>query len=205
MDYRGVLVGLGNPGRQYAHTRHNVGFALIDAVLEEASRAGRLESLSGAKFSCELWRCALGEGKGWWLAAKPLTFMNCSGESVQPLLAWHKLKPDALVVLHDELDIPPGQLRFKTGGGNAGHNGLKSITQHLGSPDFHRLRMGIGRPPFKGDVTNWVLGRPSPGERQTLEEVFPEALRALRIFADQGTKAAAAYALSVDTSSLPHP
>lgn len=200
MEYQGVLVGLGNPGRQYTGTRHNMGFALIDAALEDASHKGRVESLAGGKFSCELWRCTLGEGKGWWLAAKPQTFMNLSGESVQPLLAWHKLGPDKLVVLHDELDIPPGRLRFKTGGGNAGHNGLKSIARQLGAPDFHRLRIGIGRPLSGGDVTGWVLGRPAPDEREALEFVLPEALRTLRIFAAQGAKAAAAYALNVNAS-----
>lgn len=90
----------------------------------------------------------------------PQTFMNLSGQCVQPLLVWHKLKPEQLVVAHDELDIPAGELRFKRGGGNAGHNGLKSITELLGTPDFYRLRLGIGRPPHKGDVINWVLGRP---------------------------------------------
>ena len=197
MEYHGLLTGLGNPGRQYEGTRHNLGFELIDAILGHAQRNGRVESLSGGKFKCELWRCTLGSGKGCWLAAKPQTYMNCSGESVQPLLAWHKLTPAHLVVLHDELDIAPGCLRFKTGGGNAGHNGLKSITQHLGTPDFHRLRMGIGRPPFKGDVTNWVLGRPTPEERAATEAMLPEALRALEIFAAQGAKEAAAYALKV--------
>ena len=79
----------------------------------------------------------------------PQTFMNLSGQCVQPLLAWHKIRPDQLVVVHDELDIPAGELRFKKGGGNAGHNGLKSITQLLGTPDFYRLRIGIGRPPHR--------------------------------------------------------
>lgn len=197
MDYEGLLAGLGNPGRQYDGTRHNLGFDLIDAILEHAHRHGRVESLSGGKFKCELWRCTLGSAKGWWLAAKPQTYMNCSGESVQPLLAWHKLTPAHLVVLHDELDIAPGCLRFKTGGGNAGHNGLKSITQHIGTPDFHRLRMGIGRPPFKGDVTNWVLGRPTSEEQAAMDAMLPEALHTLEIFSAQGTKEAAAFALKV--------
>lgn len=203
MNYKGIFVGLGNPGRQYEDTRHNMGFALIDALLDEAARQGRVESLAGAKFKCELWRCTLGNDAGWWLAAKPQTFMNCSGESVQPLLAWHKLTPEHLVVLHDELDIPPGCLRFKFGGGNAGHNGLKSITQLLGTPDFYRLRLGIGRPPFKGDVTNWVLGRPAADEQRQQRDALPKALRTLQVYDKEGLKAASAYALSVAPAPLP--
>ena len=197
MEYAGIVVGLGNPGRQYEGTRHNLGFAFIDCMLEAAQRQGRAESLSGGKFKCELWRCTLGTGRQWWLAAKPQTFMNCSGESVQPLLAWHKLTADALVVAHDELDIAPGCLRFKTGGGNAGHNGLKSITQHLGTPDFHRLRLGIGRPPFKGDVTNWVLGRPSAEENTLLNACLEPALQCLQTYALEGVKTATTFANGV--------
>lgn len=197
MDYRGLLVGLGNPGRQYEGTRHNMGFALVDALLEVALRKGRVESLSGGKFTCELWRCTLGNSKAWWLAAKPHTYMNGSGASVQPLLAWHRLTPDGLVVLHDELDIAPGCLRFKFGGGNAGHNGLQSITQHLGTQDFYRLRLGIGRPPFKGDVTHWVLGRPGAEEVALLRQVLPEAIEVLGIFSEKGGKAATGYAMKV--------
>ena len=153
MEYTGVLVGLGNPGPRYEGTRHNCGFALVSALLELADKEGGLSSLNGGKFSCELWRVRLSQLNGTWLAAMPQTFMNLSGQCVQPLLAWHKLKPEQLVVAHDELDIPAGELRFKRGGGNAGHNGLKSITELLGTPDFYRLRLGIGRPPHKGDGT----------------------------------------------------
>lgn len=201
MNYNGIFVGLGNPGRQYEGTRHNMGFALIDHILDHAERSnGRVESLSGSKFKCELWRCTLEDSTGWWLAAKPSTYMNLSGESVQPLLAWHKLSPSQLIVCHDELDIPPGHLRFKTGGGNAGHNGLKSITQHLGTPDFHRLRLGIGRPPRSehgGDVSGWVLGHPTREEQEIMQKSFPDALELLKIFLKNGTKEAAKFALGI--------
>ncbi len=199
MEYRGLFVGLGNPGKQYENTRHNLGFAMLDYILAEAEREGRVESLSGNKFFCELWRCTLGQEKGWWLAAKPQTFMNLSGKSVQPLLAWHKLKASHLIVLHDELDIAPGLLRFKSGGGNAGHNGLKSITECLGTPDFHRLRLGIGRPPRAetgGDVSGWVLSKAHGAEQEAMEKCLPHAFKALETFAQEGTKSAAAYALS---------
>ncbi len=197
MDYAGLLIGLGNPGRQYEGTRHNMGFAVVNAVLDAADRSGRVEALSGNKFKCELWRCTLPGSERWWLTAKPQTFMNLSGESVQPLMAWHRIAPGALVVIHDELDLKPGWLRFKTGGGNAGHNGLKSITQHLGTPEFHRLRIGIGRPPAQGDVTGWVLGRPGPDAALLLPGVLQAAVRTVQLFADKGAAAATQYANSV--------
>ncbi len=195
MEYQGIIVGLGNPGAQYAGTRHNTGFDFVDALLAHAERDGSCAALSGGKFKCELWKFQLPDW-GWWLAAKPQTFMNLSGESVQPLLAWHKMTPEALVVAHDELDIPAGALRFKCGGGNAGHNGLKSITQMLGTPDFQRLRIGIGRPPFKGDVTNWVLGRPDATDRDLQRQAFSAGEETLRIFILHGVQRASQYALS---------
>ena len=190
MDYNGVLVGLGNPGSRYEGTRHNCGFALVDALVDMAQRQGSAESLNGNKFSCELWRIRLNQLDGVWLAAKPQTYMNLSGQSVQPLLAWHKLHPSDLVVAHDELDIAAGELRFKLGGGNAGHNGLKSITELLGTPDFYRLRIGIGRPPHKGDVTNWVLGRPQGEDAERTQQSMSAALDTLFAFADKGLDSA---------------
>lgn len=190
MEYSGLLAGLGNPGPRYAGTRHNCGFALVDALLEHASRRGRVDAMGGGKFHCELWRVALPDMPGNWLVAKPTTFMNLSGQCVQPLLAWHKLPPERLLVAHDELDIAPGELRFKFGGGNAGHNGLKSITQLLGSPNFYRLRIGIGRPPQKGDVINWVLGRPDMESAPLLDAAFPKALDIFLTFAAKGPEAA---------------
>lgn len=190
MEYSGLLTGLGNPGPRYAQTRHNCGFALVDALLEHASRHGRVDEMNGSKFNCELWRVHLPELPGVWLAAKPTTFMNLSGQCVQPLLAWHKMEATRLLVAHDELDIPPGELRFKFGGGNAGHNGLKSITQMLGSPDFYRLRIGIGRPPHRGDVTNWVLGRPDTESAPLLDAALPKALEIFFAFATRGQEAA---------------
>ncbi len=198
MQYKGLIVGLGNPGNQYTDTRHNMGFMLVDHLLDLASYHGRQESLNGSKFKCELWRATLPSSSDWWLFAKPLTYMNLSGQCVQPLLAWHKLGPQDLIVLHDELDIKAGQLRFKFGGGNAGHNGLKSITQSLGTPDFYRLRMGIGRPslPEHGDVSTYVLARPKGEEKEKLEHCFPKAVEVLNVFLDEGLKPATAHALS---------
>lgn len=197
MDYMGVLVGLGNPGTRYADTRHNCGFAFVADILERAREDGELVSLSGQKFSCELWRLRLPELQGWWLAACPQTFMNLSGQCVQPLLAWHKLGPDSLLVIHDELDIPPGALRFKKGGGNAGHNGLKSITEQLGTPNFYRLRIGIGRPPHKSDVLHWVLSCPSSEDAQRIAAARHHGLQVLRAFTERGLEEAAATARHV--------
>lgn len=160
MEYTGALVGLGNPGNRYAGTRHNCGFAFVERLLAQARETGRAEPLNGGKFQCDLWRFSMPGLRGSWLAAMPLTMMNASGRCVQPLLAWHRITPCRLVVAHDELDIPAGELRFKVGGGNAGHNGLASISDQLGTRDLARLRIGIGRPPHKGDVINWVLSRP---------------------------------------------
>lgn len=191
MDFSGVLVGLGNPGPTYDGTRHNCGFALVEHLLQTVLReGGEVQEVSGNKFSCRLWRVRSALLGGVWLAAMPQTFMNLSGQCVQPLLAWHKVSPDRLLVAHDELDIPPGELRFKFGGGNAGHNGLKSINQQLGTPDFYRLRIGIGRPPVRGDVSNWVLGRPGPDDAAPIEDAVARAVKVVCAFADKGLDAA---------------
>lgn len=191
MDFSGVLVGLGNPGPTYVGTRHNCGFALVEQMLQAVLReGGEVQEVSGNKFSCQLWRLRSSLLGGVWLAAMPQTFMNLSGQCVQPLLAWHKVSPDRLLVAHDELDIPPGDLRFKFGGGNAGHNGLKSITQQLGTPDFYRLRIGIGRPPVRGDVSNWVLGRPGPDDAAPIGDAVTRAVKVVCAFADKGLEAA---------------
>lgn len=190
MEHTYLLAGLGNPGAHYDGTRHNCGFRLVDALCHKAAATGRVQHLHGNKFACELLRVDLPELRGPWLVAKPQTFMNLSGECVQPLLAWHKLSPDRLIVAHDELDIPAGHLRFKFGGGNAGHNGLKSISQLLGTPDFYRLRIGIGRPPHKGDVTNWVLGRPSGDDAAAIASGLDRALDVLFAFAAGGLERA---------------
>lgn len=194
MDYRGALVGLGNPGNRYAGTRHNCGFAFVDFVLERAQEEGQAEALGGAKFQCELWRFRMPGLDGHWLAAKPLTMMNASGRSVQPLLAWHRIEPKHLIVAHDELDIPAGELRYKVGGGNAGHNGLASICEQLGNGDFGRLRIGIGKPPHKGDVINWVLGRPDAEDAARIAAVMPAALEVFLAAAAGDTARAARLA-----------
>lgn len=199
MEYGGALVGLGNPGSRFAGTRHNCGFAFVDFVLAQARENGEVEALNGARFQCGLWRFRLKGLSGPWLAAMPLTMMNASGHCVQPLLAWHKTAPARLVVAHDELDIPAGELRYKFGGGNAGHNGLASICEQLGSPDFGRLRIGIGRPPHKGDVINWVLGRPDAADAARIADAMPDALKVFLAAAAGDTARAAHLARAAGT------
>ncbi|MBO4335397.1 MAG: aminoacyl-tRNA hydrolase [Desulfovibrio sp.] len=195
--YQAVIVGLGNPGPEYAHTRHNCGFDTLDCLLKEAREEGRVRELNGAKFSCELWQVDLPRLSCDLLCAKPLTFMNASGRCVQPLLAWHKVGWDKLIVIHDELDIPAGQIRCKFGGGNAGHNGLKSISAQLGSNDFLRIRIGIGRPPHKNTVINWVLGHPTSDERENIALAEAKALDVLACYFQKGLEAAVSLARSV--------
>jgi PTH1 family peptidyl-tRNA hydrolase len=143
-----LIVGLGNPGNKYHHTRHNIGWD----VFEELSFARDLKW--SEKFKGQYAVLNNGADKIYFL--KPQTFMNLSGESVQPMMAFFKIDIENLLVVHDEIDLPFGTIAFKKGGGLAGHNGLKSITEKLGSQEFKRLRVGIGRP-VHGDVSNWVL------------------------------------------------
>lgn len=141
-------MGLGNPGSKYHHTRHNIGWD----VFEELSFSRDLKWSEKFKGQYALYNN--GMEKIYFL--KPQTYMNLSGESVQPMMAFFKITIENILVVHDELDLPFGTLAFKKGGGLAGHNGLKSITATLGSQEFNRVRLGIGRP-VHGDVSNWVL------------------------------------------------
>jgi peptidyl-tRNA hydrolase, PTH1 family len=151
-----LVAGLGNPGREYAPTRHNVGFLIADELGRRHGGAFR------GKFSGELAEVRLDEARVALL--KPLTFMNESGRSVGAAVRFFKVEPSALVVVHDEVDLEPGRLQARAGGGLAGHNGLRSIAQHLGTPDFLRLRVGVGRPE-RGDprpVADFVLSPFTP-------------------------------------------
>lgn len=194
MDYTGAIIGLGNFGRRYENTRHNMGFSFVDTLLDKCAQDGRVETLNGQKFKCELWRCSLPKEKKQWLVAKPLTFMNLSGECVQPLLAWHKIEAAQLIVIHDELDLPKGSVRFKFGGGNAGHNGLKSISQIMGTPDFYRIRIGIDRPIENTDVSSWVLGHIDKDEVPYFEHSVNNAYETLITFTQKGLQPATLFA-----------
>ena len=164
-----LIVGLGNPGTQYAHTRHNLGFDLLC----ELAQACQIELKTEGRFFGQLGR-GLINGEEVRLLF-PTTFMNESGRAVGAVCNFFKYKPEELMVLHDDLDLPPGQLRLKFGGGLAGHNGLKSITAALGNnQNFLRLRLGIGKPPSH-DVINWVLGRAEKNDAQALQAAIRHA------------------------------
>lgn len=190
MQVTGLIVGLGNPGPEYEKTRHNAGFMAVDRLLEQAGPLCSQTSAGAAsRTKCHIWRCGLIPGQAPWLLMKPLTFMNLSGEAVRLVAAYFSIPPEDILVIHDELDLPLGRMRFKTGGGDAGHNGLKSITSQLGTKEYHRLRLGIGRPPHP-DTVNWVLGRFSPAERDVADSMLNAALDCVLSFAREGAKAA---------------
>lgn len=160
-----LVVGLGNPEKKYAKNRHNVGFMVLDTLASDWR---------------EKWKGFYAkDGDVTYL--KPMTFMNLSGESVQPAAAFLKAEPKDILVVHDELDLPFGDIRLKLGGGHAGHNGLRSIIACLGSPDFARLRIGIGRPPpgFRGDVADYVLSNFDGVEAAQLGEVLDRGREAV--------------------------
>lgn len=154
-----LIVGLGNPGAEYAQTRHNAGFWFVDELARTAGVQLRHES----KFHGLVAKARL-EGQEVWLL-QPQTFMNRSGLSVVALAQFYRILPDEILVVHDELDIPAGQIKLKQGGGNGGHNGLKDIQAHLSTPAFWRLRVGIGHPGNKGEVASYVL-KPARKEEQ---------------------------------------
>ncbi len=191
MELNGLIVGLGNPGPQYKGTRHNIGFMAVQSLLEEVERGnGRApEQLSGSRFNALLWRIQIPR-RGSWLVAMPQTFMNLSGDAVQPLMAWYKLKPEQLLVVHDELDLEPGRMKLKKGGSAAGHNGIKSIQQRLGTPEFYRLRVGIGKPESREQVISWVLGRFFDPERTVMEKTFPDIVDVILRFTIDGPERA---------------
>ena len=195
MAVSALIVGLGNPGPRYAATRHNFGFMALDALLDRARELGGAPkaALTGRK-DLEAVAVSLpvlpGGAYAQVLCLKPLTFMNLSGRAVRAALDFYKLAPEDVLVLHDELDLPLGRMRLKRGGGNAGHNGLKSITQDLGSPDFARLRLGIGRPEPGRDVAGYVLEPFGGDESLLVRRVLPAAALGVMTFFEDGLDAA---------------
>jgi PTH1 family peptidyl-tRNA hydrolase len=155
-----MVVGLGNPGRRYTQTRHNIGFMVVDWLAAQAAA-----SAWRSDRRAEVTRIGVG-GTGV-LLVKPQTFMNASGEAVQALAAWHRVEPAAILVVTDDLDLPFGRVRLRPSGSAGGHNGLKSIIAQLGTTQFPRLRIGIGRPEV-GDPIDWVLSPFDPHEAQDL-------------------------------------
>lgn len=168
-----LIVGLGNPGREYQDTRHNAGFWFVDELARQQGVSFKLEK----KFQGEVARCQL-DGEECWLL-KPQTFMNLSGQSVQALASFYKIPIEAIFVVHDELDLDAGIVRLKDGGGHGGHNGVRDIISKMGGNNFLRLRIGIGHPGDKSSVTGHVLNKVTMDDRIEIERAIDSALREL--------------------------
>ena len=181
-----LIVGLGNPGPKYQITRHNVGFLFIDALVESATGGRRYKS----EFKAETQRFELA-GSGV-IVCKPQTFMNLSGDSVQPLLQFYNLTPADLLVVHDEVDLPFGALRFQTKRGHGGHNGIRDIHQKLGTNEYGRLRLGVDRPPQPGpEIHEWVLSAFSRAEQDALPAALGHAIKGVELWLQKGLSEAA--------------
>ncbi|MGQ9558632.1 MAG: aminoacyl-tRNA hydrolase [Desulfurispora sp.] len=180
-----MIVGLGNPGEKYARTRHNAGFMVVDAL------AGELGSLAWREKFKALTAKVTIAGRPV-LLVKPQTYMNLSGSAVAALLHWYKIELSNLLVIYDDLDLPPGKIRLRTRGGSGGHKGMVSIIELLGTSDFARLRVGIGRPPVDSEqaVIDWVLGDFAPEERPLMEEAMCRGAAAARTVVEQGLQVA---------------
>jgi PTH1 family peptidyl-tRNA hydrolase len=175
-------VGLGNPGTKYEGTRHNIGFAAVERFARRY-QVPLTQTKFNARYGAGI---ALGHDI---VLLEPQTFMNLSGQSVLPAAKFYGVELDHMIVLHDELDLEPGVLRVKEGGGHGGHNGLRDIIARLGSPEFKRLRLGIGRPEH-GNVTGHVLGRFRPDEEPTIDDLLERACDALEIVMSEGVATA---------------
>ena len=173
-----VIVGLGNPGAPYARNRHNIGFLAIDDL------ARKLGATWVKKPLLELAETQASTGKLFLI--KPLTFMNSSGAAVAPLMRFQKIDPQQLLAIHDDLDLPFGRLRIRTGGSSGGQNGVKDISEKLGTDQFVRLKLGIDRPPAQWSVVNWVLSNFQPDEAALLEGVLRVAVDAATVISKDG-------------------
>jgi PTH1 family peptidyl-tRNA hydrolase len=176
-----LIVGLGNPGREYEGSRHNAGFLVVDALCRRAGLPDFKEKFSGVWTKGDLFGHPVA-------LLKPMTYMNLSGDSVQPAAAFLKVAPSDIIVVHDELDLAWKDVRVKVGGGHAGHNGLRSMIQRLGTPDFVRVRVGIGKPGpgFQGDTADWVLSSFDAMERAEWPDVEARATQAVRTILEDG-------------------
>jgi len=182
-----VVVGLGNPGRRYCNTRHNVGFAVVERLAEQCGR--RFRRKWGTQ---SLVAAVVLEGKRVWLC-KPTCFMNRSGAAVRALLRKAGAGSDGLVVVVDDVDLPLGRVRVRPRGGSGGHNGLKSVIAELGTEDFIRVRVGIGRPPAGGDMVEYVLSDFRPEERKRVDEAVALAAEAVKRIVAEGVESAMNY------------
>ena len=174
-----LIVGLGNPSQKYEGTRHNVGFTVIDVLAEEYHIT---VNSTHHKALC---------GKGWIagesvLLAKPLTYMNLSGESVRPLADYYKVEPEDILIIYDDISLEPGKIRVRAKGSAGGHNGMKSIIQHLGTEAFPRVRLGIGEKPAQMDLADYVLGHFNKEEQALMKEAAQTAVEAVTCYIEHG-------------------
>ena len=193
-----LIVGLGNPGAEYEATRHNAGFWLVDHL----ARDGQIFLRHDSKFHGLCGRVKIA-GLDVWLL-QPQTFMNRSGLAVVALAQFYKILPDEILVVHDELDIAPGLVKLKQGGGNGGHNGLKDIQAHLSTPNFWRLRLGIGHPGNKNEVANFVLKPPRREEQNLIDDTILKSLAVLPKIITGETGAAMSLLHTDDTKKREH-
>ena len=191
-----LFVGLGNPGPEYEATRHNAGAWWVDALAQEL----KITLVPDRSYHGLVARTSV-HGRTIWLL-EPRTFMNLSGRSVAALARFFKIEADEMLVVHDDLDLVPGQAKLKFGGSHAGHNGLRDIHEQLGTGDYWRLRLGIGHPGVKEEVVNWVLRKPIADQRSAIEECIERTLKAVpAMLAGEMDKAT----LLVHTSKPPRP
>ncbi len=168
------IIGLGNPGAEYAKTRHNVGAWFVDFFAEKNTISLTLQK----KFHAHIGEFSASDHTKIFLL-KPTTYMNESGLSVSAFVKFHKINPEEILIVHDELDFEPGIARLKQGGGHGGHNGLRDIISHLNSSDFYRLRIGIGHPGNRDDVVDYVLNKPSRDDRVEIIKAIDESMRVI--------------------------
>jgi len=191
-----LIAGLGNPGAEYSQTRHDAGFWLVDAIAQDLAAPLQPEK----NYRALMARTSVA-GRPLWLL-EPQTFMNASGQSVAALARFFKIPPQDILVVHDELDLPPGEAKLKLGGSHAGHNGLRDIHAQLGSDQYWRLRLGVGHPGHKAAVVGWVLQKPPSDARAAIEDAIIRCLQAMPdILAGRMDKATA----HIHTSSPPRP
>ena len=181
-----IVAGLGNPGREYESTPHSIGFEVADAVAREMGAAFRM----AASFKGELADGRFANGKV--MLVKPMTYMNLSGDCIAPVVKYHNATAEDLVVVSDDIDLPVGRIRIRKGGSAGGHNGLKSVIERLGSPDFVRLRIGVGRDKSdRSEVIGHVLGKFDPETRSAMtSKIIPAAVKALEQILVEGPEAA---------------
>lgn len=165
-----LIAGLGNPGSEYAETRHNAGFWFVD----ELARKLHVDLRNDKRCAGEVSQIGSGDERCWLL--KPNTFMNHSGRSLAALAGYYDIPPDRIIVVYDEIDLPPGIVRFKYRGGHGGHNGMRDIIQALGTPDFYRIRIGVGHPGHRDQVVPYVLSRPSRADRELIDTAIGKVL-----------------------------